>query len=457
MNLFSPLNEQARQDLEQLLPLIDRLFPIPGRFRARLPQDVAELSRQLTSERPRRDGGYLGQKPLLSAYLRYFLPWNVFRLARLLPALPLEFTDGDAITDLGSGPLTLPIALWASRPDLRAIDLEFRCLDRTGAILDAGKKILQALPSRWKVRIIRGSLGERIEGKSARLVTAINVFNELFWDDHDGPRLIAERYAPVLSALADTETGSILVVEPGIPRSGECISHLRTQLKALGRGPLAPCTHAGTCPLPGGRRGARWCHFAFETDEAPEALHRLSHAAGLPKERATMSFLWAGRASAAGGSAIGGSSRAISLRVLSDPFPVGASSGRSTPIGSVQGRSAPVGTTRGRPPQAGTVKIGAEGPRSFPAVSRMRGAGPGQEQARGDRRSGDNLSYAPGLLLGRYACSEKGLILLKGQAHRIQSLAAGSSLELQGAALAELASPGRETDPKSGALVINLK
>lgn len=333
MDLFPPLNEQARQDLEQLLPLIDRLFPLPGRFRARLPRDVAELSRQLTSERPRREAGYLGQKALLSAYLRYFLPWNVFRLGRLLPSLNLQFEAQDAITDIGSGPLTLPITLWVCRPDLRDLPLEFRCLDRTGAILEAGKRILQALPSRWKVRTIRGSLGERIEGKPARLVTAINVFNELFWEEHNGPQLVAERYASLLSALAE-DRGSILIVEPGIPRSGEFISAMRTQLLLLGRPPLAPCTHSTACPLPGGQRGARWCHFAFETDEAPETLHRLSRAAGLPKERATVSFLLAGPSATgalqAGAPPVMGKHppeqpkpAKLPVRILSDPFPVG--------------------------------------------------------------------------------------------------------------------------------------
>ena len=408
MNLFAPLNEQTKRDLEHLLPLIEKLFPIPGRFRFRLPQDVAELSRLLTSERPRRDAGYLGHKPLLSAYIRYFLPWNVFRLSRLLPALDIHFAEGDAITDLGSGPLTLPIALWICRPDLRDRELEFRCADRTGAILDAGKIILQALPSRWKVRTIRGSLGERIEGKPAKLVTAVNLFNELFWDDHNGPYLVADRYAPVLSALA-AEEGSLLIVEPGIPRSGEFISLMRSKLLMLGRRPLAPCPHAEMCPLPGGRRGAKWCHFAFETDEAPEALHRLSKAAGLPKERATVSFLWAGKDSGASHEAgETGSAKlsTVALRVLSDPF---------------------------------TVAVGMES-----CHSRSYGPLP-----RGQQRSGSR-PITPGGILGRYACSERGLVLLRAPAPKIQGLAAGSFLEVPPSSL------GQAVDPKSKALVINL-
>ena len=451
MNLFSPLNEQARQDLNSLIPLIDRLFPIPGRFRQQLPRDVAELSRQLTSERPRRDAGYLGQKPLLSAYLRYFLPWNVFRLSRLLPALDLHFAEGDAITDLGSGPLTLPIALWVSRPDLRDLGLEFRCLDRTGAIMDAGKSILQALPSKWKVRTIRGSIGERIEGKPAKLVTAINVFNELFWEEHNGPRLVAERYAPVLSALA-AEDGSLLIVEPGIPRSGEFISLMRSQLLLLGRPPKAPCTHAGTCPLPGGRRGAKWCHFAFETDEAPEVLHRLSEAAGLPKERATMSFLLAGQKSLGRqGLGTGPDSESgkgmLFLRVLSDPFPVGVpeGSGQAARQAFETGKVAPRHGTG-----LGAMQEAKQGPQR--GMRGPRGMTPGG-------RRDEKLRSGPPVL-GRYACSERGLILLRGPAERVQNLESGSFLELGrsagGRGDTQKGGHSREMDSKSGAPVINL-
>ena len=60
----------------------------------------------------------------------------------------------------------------------------------------------------------------------------------------------------------------------------------------------------------------RWCHFAFETDDAPEALHRLSWAAGLPKERAVLSFLFMTKT---GKTASGTEDK---LRIISDAFPL---------------------------------------------------------------------------------------------------------------------------------------
>lgn len=326
--IFDRPDAMLMRSLAALLDVIEKTFPLPGRFRAGLPGDVAELSRLLTSERSNRDDGYLGKPNNLSAYLRYFLPWNVYRLLRLLPNIPLDLKDGDSITDLGSGPLTAPIALWLARPDLRKTRLEFRCLDRTGKVLEAGSQLIARLMdatggSSWKIRTIRGTLGTRVEGAPAALVTAANVLNELFWDDRRPLREQADRKAVLLSALAAPD-GAVLVVEPGIPRSGTFISALRAALADHGRLPIAPCPHTADCPLPGGKPGAKWCHFAFDTDDAPARLHSLSAAAGIPKERATLSFLLAGGAAAdaerTSVAAQTAEAESMAARIISDPI-----------------------------------------------------------------------------------------------------------------------------------------
>jgi len=313
--LFAPLPDESRMILDRLPGLIDKVFPMPERFRRGLPRDVAELSRLLTSGRPERGASYLGKPALLSAYLRYFLPWNIYRLSRLLTSLPLELKPSDAVNDLGAGPLTLAAALWISRPALRKIPLEFRCLDRTSAVLDAGKKFFAALTAGtdcpWTVRTIRGDirrngrLSVEIRGRPAALSAVVNVYNELFWEFSPGDTEELERFtenqARLLSSFTENP-GSILVIEPGIPRSGEFISFLRSFLMEEGRYSTSPCTHNGPCPMPGGRTEnrhgtggkERWCHFAFDTEDAPTELHRLSAAARIPKERAVLSFFLAG-------------------------------------------------------------------------------------------------------------------------------------------------------------------
>jgi hypothetical protein len=111
-------------------------------------------------------------------------------------------------------------------------------------------------------------------------------------------------------------------VEPGIPRCGEFISLLRSALAERGLQPLSPCPHSEACPFPGGTGRAgkqRWCHFAFETEDAPAVLHRLSLAAGIPKERAVLSFLLAGPVDKIQAQT---AQPKTELRVISDAFPL---------------------------------------------------------------------------------------------------------------------------------------
>jgi len=351
--LFPPLPGETRKILNSLPRLIDEVFPLPARFRSGLKRDVAELSRLLTFRRTDRSGSYLGKPALLSAYLRYFLPWNIYRLSRLFSALPLKLNPHDAVNDLGAGPLTLAASLWISRPELRKIPLEFRNLDRTAAVLEAGKKFFAALAAKtsgesacpWTLRTIKaelkknGSLSAEIKGKPAALSAAINIYNEMFWDfsPHDTEKLesFAKNQARLLSSITDS-SGSALVVEPGIPRSGEFISLLRSAFLQLGRFPLSPCTHIAPCPMPAGYKPgekkaaaakARWCHFSFDTEDAPAELHKLSAAALIPKERAVLSFFLAGQnEKPVQNSKQEG--KPVKTRIISDCFPAGGFWGR---------------------------------------------------------------------------------------------------------------------------------
>lgn len=326
--LFPQLSPELGSAVDKLLSLIDRAFPLPQRFRKGLPRDVAELSRLLTSERGSRSLSYLGKAPLLSAYLRYYLPWNVFRLCRLLPSLPLTLNSGDAVTDLGSGPLTFVIALWLSRPDLRALPLEFRCVDRSSIALGAGKKLFALLAgtdTRWTIKTIKGDIfspATPVHGPGAALLSAVNVFNEM--GERMPNRRIPQDEVSRIAMLIRKRgacSPSVLVVEPGVPHGGEFISALRSALIEVGLNPRAPCPHAGVCPLPGGI-GAKWCHFAFDTLDAPARLHKLSADAHIPKERAVLSFLFAAPAP------VQREANAASLRVISDSFPLPDGYGR---------------------------------------------------------------------------------------------------------------------------------
>jgi hypothetical protein len=311
-NLFAPLAPETRRLLNGVPALIDKTFPLPSRFRSALPADVAELSRLLTSGRGERGLSYLGRPNLLSAYLRYFLPWNLYRLCRLLPSLDITLAENNVITDIGCGPLTFTAALWICRPDLRTVPLEFYCIDRSGPALDTGKQFFAALAGdagSWKIHTVKGDLAKLSSAKPAALVCAVNVFNEMHGDISRGGTSIIERnHAPrsyrtevplchaeksvrIIENYA-ANAASVLVAEPGFPRCGEFISMMRNIFLERGRRIVSPCPHDAACPL----SKERWCHFAFETKDAPAALHKISQAAGIPKERAVLSFLFAGPA-----------------------------------------------------------------------------------------------------------------------------------------------------------------
>jgi hypothetical protein len=327
------LGYYLKPEFKKLLMTIEKTFPIPGRFRSKLPGNVAELSRLLTTARAERDTGYLNRPNLLSAYLYYFLPWNIFRLCWLFSlqnesSLLFErqsflssLKDGDLIADLGSGPLTFPIALWIAFPELRRVKLEFRCVDKSAAILDAGYKLFKALSNRnnevsggaaWKIKTIHDSI--YMPRLTAKLVTAVNLFNEVISGRNS---VEIKKAAALLAGLCDAN-GSILVVEPGNPQGGAFISALRSVLLEREKYPASPCPHAGPCPLPGKKK---WCHFAFETGSVPAILHKLSLAAGIPKERATLSFLLTQPEQPAGIKSWT-AGETINVRIISDTFPV---------------------------------------------------------------------------------------------------------------------------------------
>jgi SAM-dependent methyltransferase len=349
MELFPPLKPQTVSLVNNIPALIDKTFPIPERFLRAVPQNVAELSRFLTSERSERSLSYLNRPGLLSAYLRYYLPWNIYRLCRLLPSLELNLAPGDSILDLGCGPLTFAAALWISRPELRDTQLEIYCVDQSGPALEAGKKFFTALAggygsgSSWRIVTVKNRVSSYAHKKQAALVCAINLFNEINDEpgntDSEYRRKRALNAGRLLNGCCQSAGGSILVVEPGDPNSGQFISLLRGALLELGRPPAAPCTHCGPCPMPGGfsdregkRNKNRWCHFAFDTEDAGESLHRLSGAAGIPKERAALSFLLClpAHAGAADRQASGSKRNSrkenaqnpAGLRVISDSFPL---------------------------------------------------------------------------------------------------------------------------------------
>ena len=246
---------------------------------------------------------------LISAYIRYFMWWNLVRLTKLFSNLPenaFDLKDGDVCLDLGSGPLTVPVALWLSRPELRDKKLTFYCMDLSQTALAAGEEIYLSVAARtlkenqepWKIVRVKGPVGTGIKEK-ATLVTSANVFNELAQTNEMPPDYQAKKYTgDIESYLSKEGSQTVLIIEPGDPKSARLVSLMRDAFIRRGFMPVSPCPHSHICPMEGrttSNPNGKWCNFAFDTEDAPSALLKLSEKSNLSKERAVLSYVLSSR------------------------------------------------------------------------------------------------------------------------------------------------------------------
>lgn len=309
--VFSDLTAESRRILEYIPVLLDEILPLDAKKKQSLPQHIHSLFHELTDERSSRKTQYLNNPIKLSAYAHYYLWWNLVRLTKLLQNLDIPLNDGDCAADFGSGPLTFICALWIAKPQLRKKKLTWFCVDLSNKALGLGEELFLALcaytartasadEKPWTIKKICGAFGIGLSHK-VTLVTEANMFNELFWDSPLSLDSCAEKtHRSILQYLKPQ--GAVLCVEPGIPLAGEFLRLMRAQFLKSGFELYAPCPHSGVCCLSyrsvRGESGKlpiaahKWCHFTFETHDSPHNLLKLSAAAQLGKERAALSFLY---------------------------------------------------------------------------------------------------------------------------------------------------------------------
>lgn len=285
--------------------IIQGVRPLNSRQLQQLPEHIRALSHQLTDDRASRRLGYMNDNIQLSSYVRYYTWWNLVRLTRLFANLPDSVfpTADTTCLDLGSGPLTVVTALWLARPELRKLNLTWYCLDVSANSMALGEDIFLSIAAKakatdsaiepWKIIRVKGPFGTPIREK-AGFLTCANMFNELDQASDMPPEFQTKKYYEQLQRYC-TEDAGVILVEPGVPKAARTLSLLRTRYIKDGRTIAAPCPHAGDCPMSGFKAYTgsknKWCNFAFSTEDAPARLQKLSVAAKLPKERATLSFM----------------------------------------------------------------------------------------------------------------------------------------------------------------------
>lgn len=329
-SLFNPASipEDAEEILRDFDKIVSTTHPLNSKQKALLPQQILALSHNLTDRRGERRMGYMNETTALSAYVHYFLWWNLVRLVKLFSNIDnafFDFNDDCTFADIGSGPLTIPIALLLARPELRNKKVTFFCIDISQQALSFGEDIFLSVAAKlkvssWKIVRIKGTLDSSIKEK-ADLVTCANMLNELYDDASMPPDFLAKKYSERLISFADLKNSrsKILSVEPGDPRSARLISLMRDAFIRKNFIPVAPCCHCAACPMDG-KKGGKWCNFAFTADDAPEELKRISEKAGLAKERAVLSFVAVEYKEVKHDRNPADDSSLLTLRIASDPI-----------------------------------------------------------------------------------------------------------------------------------------
>ncbi|MDR1856269.1 MAG: hypothetical protein LBR22_03815 [Desulfovibrio sp.] len=314
------------QLLDRLPEALDRVRPLSSRQAKELPEDVAALSRLLTTERDRMGLSYWSSPGLISAYLHYFLPWNLVRLLGVLGGLPLPpVGTGDmAIVDVGSGPLTVPLALWLAFPELRTVRMHVHAMDKSIQPLKMGKALLAEMSRLagvpvWPVHLTKSPILHRFglgrlsgDMPPVWLVAFGNVLNEL----PGGAGQVLPQLQGMLHAGSAGRTPAAFFMEPGTRLGGKSIMELRSIALAEGWQARHPCPHNGECPLVR-RGGSPWCHFVVDAPKVPAHLADLSVRAGLGKASLSLSMLLLGES-------LAGRGDGLPARVLSAPFATAA-------------------------------------------------------------------------------------------------------------------------------------
>ena len=90
MFTLSSVPEDSRKILENFDTIVEETRKLSGKQKVLLPSQIKKLSHFLTDDRSSRRLGYMNDASFISAYIYYFMWWNLVRLTRLFSNLPSE-------------------------------------------------------------------------------------------------------------------------------------------------------------------------------------------------------------------------------------------------------------------------------------------------------------------------------------------------------------------------------
>ena len=184
-----------------------------------------------------------------------------------------------SVLDVGAG---TGAGSWAVRECCPDADT-FTCLERESAMIRLGRELMTADDLLQKASWIRQDLAGSGIGCHADLVLESYALNEL--SDTVRERVVCE--------LWDAAQEMLVLIEPGTPVGFSHLRRAREQLIARGGHVVAPCPHAGACPLP----ADDWCQFTCRVSRS--RLQKAMKGGDAPFEDEKFSFLAVSRTPAA--------------------------------------------------------------------------------------------------------------------------------------------------------------
>ncbi|WP_296595354.1 small ribosomal subunit Rsm22 family protein [Phenylobacterium sp.] len=179
------------------------------------------------------------------------------------------------LLDAGCGPgggSWAALEAWPSIAHVTWFDASEPFLEMAGRLADEGAKVLRGADRR-RGDLLAGDLPK------AELVLASYALAEI----------APAAQAAVVGRLWAACEGLLALVEPGTPAGYDRILAARGTLIEAGAQILAPCPHAGACPLV----APDWCHFSVRLPRSRD--HRLAKGAAAPFEDEKYAYLLAAR------------------------------------------------------------------------------------------------------------------------------------------------------------------
>lgn len=222
-----------------------------------------------------RAGGRSDAAIDLRAYLTVRLPATYAAVERALREVA-ERRPGFAplsMIDAGAGPGTASWAAVAAWPAIEAVTLA----DNNPQFLDLARRIAEQSPhpALSAARRRQADMAALDAGGGAELVIAAYALAEI-------PEA---RQRVAVDALWRAAGSMLVLVEPGTPAGFARIRRARDVLIASGGIPVAPCPHAGACPM----ASEDWCHFTVRLARSRAHMH--AKQASVPFEDEKYSWL----------------------------------------------------------------------------------------------------------------------------------------------------------------------